>query len=190
MAIPSAPTNHILTHWARLSIWKSRPETTRRCVRFMFTICVVSWKSAICHERNADRLDFQLITNCYRLGTLQNTASLSHVSGWSWNATPFWQPKIQSSNGVHHVDAPVLYGNSPYFDRKALFNRVNPDRTTACDTIRRADGYQNISNRQIDVPTYISRQNHTSLVCINYLRYFTLIKSSPFSICVLLVKDW
>ena len=45
MAIPSAPTNHILTHWARLSIWKSRPEATRRCVRFMFTICVVSWKS-------------------------------------------------------------------------------------------------------------------------------------------------
>ena len=141
MAIPSAPTNHILTHWARLSIWKLRPGTTRRCVRFTFTICVVSWKSAIYHERNADRLDFQLITNCYRLGTLQNTASLSHVSGGAWNVTPFWQPKIQSSNGVHHADALILYDSTIHSDWNSFFYCVNPDRTIACDTIRRADAY-------------------------------------------------
>lgn len=61
----------------------------RKNVKLFATICAASWKSDVCHERNADRLDFQLITNCYRLGTLQNTTSLSHVSGWSWNATPF-----------------------------------------------------------------------------------------------------
>lgn len=69
------------------------------------TICVVLWKSAICHERNADRLDFQLITNCYRLGALQNTASLSHVSGGAWNATPFWQLRIPPRKDVYDVDA-------------------------------------------------------------------------------------
>ena len=42
--------------------------------------------------------------------------------------------------------------------------------------------FAKIQNRQIDVPTYISRQNHTAAdVFLNYLRYFTLIKSPPFS---------
>ena len=118
----------------------------------MFTICVVSWKSAICHERNADRLDFQLITNCYRLGTLQNTTSLSHVSGGAWNVTPFWQLKIQPRNGVHSVDALILYGNTIYSVRGILFNGIKV------------------------------RQNHTAAdIFLNYLRYFTLIKSSPIS---------
>ena len=68
-------------------------------------------------------------------------------SGWSWNATPFWQPKIQSSNGVHHVGSLVSVNtNAPYFDWNSFFNCVNPDRTTACDTIRRADAYQRPHN--------------------------------------------
>lgn len=118
----------------------------------MFTICVVSWKSAICHERNADRLDFQLITNCYRLGTLQNTTSLSHVSGGAWNVTPFWQLKIQPRNGVHSAGILILYGNTIYSVRGILFNGIKV------------------------------RQNHTAAdVFLNYLRYFTLIKSSPIS---------
>lgn len=94
--------------------------------RWYVTICAVLWKSDVYHERNADRLDFQLITNCYRLGTLQNTASLSHVSGWSWNATPFWLLKIQPRNGVHSVDALVLYGNTIYSVRGILFNGIKP----------------------------------------------------------------
>lgn len=118
----------------------------RKNVKLFVTICAVLWKSAICHERNADRLDFQLITNCYRLGTLPNTASLSHVSGGAWNATPFWQLKIQPRNGVHSVNALVLYGNTIYSVRGILFNCISPDRTTACDTIRRADAYQSPRN--------------------------------------------
>lgn len=35
--------------------------------------------------------------------------------------------------------------------------------------------------RELTYLPYISRQSRTSLVCINYLRYFTLIKSSPIS---------
>ena len=42
------------------------------------------------------------------------TPFLSHVSGGAWNATPFCQPKIQSSTGVHSADALVLYGNAIY----------------------------------------------------------------------------
>ena len=73
-------------------------------------------------------------------------------AGWSWNATPFWQLKIQSSNGVHSVDALVLYGNTIYSVRGILFNGIK------------------------------GRQNHTAAdVFLNYLRFFTKIKSSPVS---------
>ena len=38
--------------------------------------------------------------------------------------------------------------------------------------------FAKIQNRQIDVPTYISRQNHTAAdVFLNCLRYFTMIES-------------
>lgn len=74
------------------------------------------------------------------------TPFLSHVSGGAWNATPFWQLKIQPRNGVHSVDALVLYGNTIYSVRGILFNCISPDRTTACDTIRRADAYQSPRN--------------------------------------------
>lgn len=39
---------------------------------------------------------------------------LSHVSGEAWNATPFWQLKIQPSNGVHSVGGLVLYGSTSH----------------------------------------------------------------------------
>lgn len=68
-------------------------------------------------------------------------------------STPlFWQLKIPSSNNIHSVDALVLYGNTIYSVRGILFNGIKP------------------------------RQNHTAAdVFLNYLRYFTLIKSSPIS---------
>lgn len=42
----------------------------------------------------------------------------------------FWQLKIQPRNGVHSVDALVLYGNTIYSVRGILFNGINPDRIT------------------------------------------------------------
>ena len=42
------------------------------------------------------------------------TPFLSHVSGGAWNATPFWQLKIQPRNGVHSVDALVFYGRTSH----------------------------------------------------------------------------
>ena len=111
-----------------------------------YTICVASWKSAVCHKRNKDRLD--KLSRGFQI----ETPSLSHVSGWSWNATPFWQLKIQPRNGVHSVDALVLYGNTIYSVRGILFNGIKV------------------------------RQNHTAAdVFLNYLRFFTKIKSSPVS---------
>ena len=121
-------TPNVSTHFQQWLVWPPSRAVSRRYVILLHIICAALWKSSVCHERNADRLDFQLITNCYRLGTLQNTASLSHVSGWSWNATPFWQPKFPPSNGVHSVDALVLYGNTIYSVRGILFNCINPDR--------------------------------------------------------------
>ena len=38
-----------------------------------------------------------------------------------------------------------------YFDPSALLNRVNPDRVTLCDTIRRADAFLFLSIRRIIV---------------------------------------
>lgn len=64
----------------------------------------------------------------------------------------FWQLKIQPRNGVHSVDALVLYGNTIYSVRGILFNGIKV------------------------------RQNHTAAdVFLNYLRYFTMIESMPFS---------
>lgn len=66
--------------------------------------------------------------------------------------TPFWQLKIQPRNGVHSAGILILYGNTIYSVRGILFNGIKV------------------------------RQNHTAAdVFLNYLRYFTLIKSSPFS---------
>lgn len=109
-------------------------------VKLFVTICAVSWKSAVCHERNKDRLD--KVSRGFQI----ETPSSSHVSEGAWNATPFWQLKIQPRNSVHSVDALVLYGNMIYSIRGILFNCINPDRTTACDTIRRADAYQRPHN--------------------------------------------
>lgn len=118
----------------------------RKNVKLFVTICAVLWKSAVCHKRNKDRLDK------FSRGFQIETPSLSHVSGGAWNATPFWQLKIQPRNGVHSVDALVLYGNTIYSVRGILFNGIKV------------------------------RQNHTAAdVFLNYLRYFTLIKSSPIS---------
>ena len=90
---------------------------------------------------------------CYGNPTLINGCTvLSHVAGRSWNATPFWQLKIPPRNGVHSVDALVLYGNTIYSVRGILFNCIK------------------------------ARQNHTATdVFLNYLIYFTMIESSPIS---------
>lgn len=70
---------------------------------------------------------------------------------WSWNATPFWQRKIQPRNGVHSAGILILYGNTIYSVRGILFNGIKV------------------------------RQNHTAAdVFLNYLRYFTMIESIPF----------
>lgn len=88
-----------------------------------YTICVASWKSAVCHKRNKDRLD--KLSRGFQI----ETPSLSHVSGWSWNATPFWQLKIQPRNGVHSVDALVLYGNTIYSVRGILQSQTESHRS-------------------------------------------------------------
>lgn len=83
---------------------------------------------------------------------LLNPAQIEPCCRVSWNATPFWQFKIQSSNDIHSADALVLYGSTIYSVRGILFNGIKV------------------------------RQNHTAAdVFLNYLRYFTLIKSSPIS---------
>lgn len=130
--------NHTQTALIRFQLWSNWPllrEESRRYVKQRCTICVASWKSAICHERNKDSLDK------FSRGFQIETASLSHVSGGAWNVTSFWQPKIQSSNGVHHADALILYDSTIHSDLNSFFYCVNPDRTIACDTIRRADAY-------------------------------------------------
>lgn len=66
----------------------------------------------------------------------------------SCNAAPFWQLKIQPSNGVHGVGGLVFYGRTSHFFC-ALFNGIK------------------------------SNPSHTALICIHYLRCFTLIESSP-----------
>ena len=60
--------------------------------------------------------------------SLWTRINLRLVAEVSWNAAPFWQPKIRPSNGVHHVDALILINdNMSYLDPSALFNRVIPD---------------------------------------------------------------
>lgn len=60
----------------------------------------------------------------------------------------FWQLKIPPSNGVHSVDALVLYGSTIYSVRGVLFDGIK------------------------------SKQNHTAAdIFLNYLRYFTMIES-------------
>lgn len=62
------------------------------------------------------------------------------------------QLKIQSSNDIHSAGILILYGNTIYSVRGILFNGIKV------------------------------RQNHTAAdIFLNYLRYFTLIKSSPIS---------
>ena len=65
---------------------------------------------------------------------------------------PFDSLKFRHENGVHSVSGLILYGNTIYSVRGILFNGIKV------------------------------RQNHTATdVFLNYLRYFTLIKSSPIS---------
>ena len=97
-------------------------------VKLFVTICAVSWKSAVCHERNKDRLD--KVSRGFQI----ETPSSSHVSEGAWNATPFCQRKIPPSNGVHSVGALVLYGNTIYFDLGILFNGIKSKQNhTATD---------------------------------------------------------
>lgn len=77
--------NHTQTALIRFQLWSNWPllrEESRRYVKQRCTICVASWKSAVCHKRNKDRLD--KLSRGFQI----DPPSLSHVSGWSWNATP------------------------------------------------------------------------------------------------------
>lgn len=112
-------------------------------MKLFVTICAVSWKSAVCHERNKDSLD--KVSRGFQI----ETPFLSHVSGGAWNATPFWQLKIQPSSGVHGVGGLVFIWQHVTFFLCTLFNSIK------------------------------SKQSHTALICIHYLRCFTLIESSP-----------
>lgn len=79
-------------------------------------------------------------------------SKLSGVQSWVSHFTTPFPAGIVSPEGVHSVDALVLYGNTIYFVRGILFYCIK------------------------------ASQNHTAAdFFLNYLRYFTLIKSSPFS---------
>ena len=79
-------------------------------------------------------------------------SKLSGVQSWVPYFTTSFPAGIVSPEGVHSVDALVLYGSTIYSVRGILFNGIKV------------------------------RQNHTAAdVFLNYLRYFTLIKSSPIS---------
>lgn len=80
----------------------------RKNVKLFVTICAVSWKSAVCHERNKDRLD--KVSRGFQI----ETPSLSHVPEGAWNATPFWQPKIPPSNDIRSAGILILYGSTIY----------------------------------------------------------------------------
>ena len=57
---------------------------------------------------------------------------------WSWNATPFWQRKVPSSNDIHSVGALVLYDNAIYSVCGILFNCIKPRQNhTAADVCQR-----------------------------------------------------
>ena len=85
-----------------------------------------------------------------------------------------WQPKIRPSNGVHSVDALVLYGNAIYSIWGILFNRVNPDRVTICDAIRRADAFLFLSIRRIIVFSQQTKNQH----------YFDLFEEAPYILTI------
>jgi len=79
-------------------------------------------------------------------------SKLSGVQSWVSHFTTPFPAGIVSPEGVHSAGILILYGNTIYSVRGILFNGI------------------------------ISKQNHTAAdVFLNYLRYFTLIKSSPIS---------
>ena len=92
---------------------------------------------------------------------LLNPHQFEAVAGWSWNVTPFWQLKFQPSNGVHSVDALVLYCNAIHSIWGILFNGINPDRITLQQMFFSIIG---------DILLWSNQ--------------------CPFLICILLVKDW
>ena len=63
-----------------------------------------------------------------------------------------WQPNIPPSNGVHSVDALVLYGNAIYFVWASLFNGIKSDGVTIRDAPppgRRLLNQQNLTHHRI-----------------------------------------
>lgn len=79
-------------------------------------------------------------------------SKLSGVQSWVSHFTTLFPAGIVSPEGVHSVDALVLYGRTIYSVRGILFNGIKV------------------------------RQNHTAAdVFLNYLRFFTKIKSLPVS---------
>ena len=57
-------------------------------------------------------------------------SKLSGVQSWVSHFTTPFPAGIVSPEGVHSVDALVLYGNTIYSVRGILFNCINPDRIT------------------------------------------------------------
>lgn len=79
-------------------------------------------------------------------------SKLSGVQSWMSHFTTLFPAGIVSPEGVHSAGILILYGNTIYFVRGKLFYCIK------------------------------ASQNHTAAdVFLNYLRYFTLIKSSPIS---------
>lgn len=99
---------------------------------------------------------------------------ISHFDYWAFEPAPFWaishsgvvacdslwQPNIPPSNGVHSVDALVLYGNAIYFVWDSLFNGIKSDGVTICDAIRRADAFLFLNIRRIIVFSQQTENQH------------------------------
>ena len=68
---------------------------------------------------------------------LLNLAQIEPCCGVIVACDSLWQPKIPPPNGVHSVDALVLYGNAIYFVWYSLFNGIKSRQNHTWQTLTR-----------------------------------------------------
>ena len=122
--------------------------------------------------------------------SLWTRIKLSHVAGVSLWPTPFWRRKNPPTKIVTEISVCKFGGwkfgcgtvsttcivmqrisdNASHSIRSELFNRVNPDRVTICDAIRRADAFLFLNIWRIIVFSQQTENQH----------FFDLFKEAPY----------
>lgn len=91
-------------------------------MKLFVTICAVSWKSAVCHERNKDSL------NKVSRGFQIEPPFLSHVSGGAWNATPFDSQNSAIKRCPQCRRPCIIWQHVTFCSRYTFLMVSNPDR--------------------------------------------------------------